>query len=77
MSTFLALYKVFCKNLVKFKKFLRSNRYSKVGCIKKEVDMNQLLEAVITNKDARNTEALPVVAAQSAGEYLPWSSEIN
>jgi hypothetical protein len=36
--------------------------------------MNQLLEAVITNQDARDAQALSAVAAQSAAEYLPWSS---
>ncbi len=46
-----------------------------MGCMKyKEVGMNQLLEAVITNKDARNAEALPIIAAEAASEYLPWSS---
>lgn len=36
--------------------------------------MNLLLQSVITNKDLREGEALPLVAAQAADEYLPWSS---
>lgn len=36
--------------------------------------MNQLLENVIINPAARSAEALPVVAAQAATDYLPWSS---
>jgi len=37
--------------------------------------MNQLLEAVITNKKARNAQVLPDIAAESVDAYLPWSSE--
>lgn len=47
----------------------------RMGAIRKEIGVNQLLEAVITNKEARTAQALHGVAAQSADAYLPWSSE--
>lgn len=37
--------------------------------------MNQLLENIITNSAARSEQMLPVVAAQAAEHYLPWSDE--
>lgn len=41
----------------------------------KEESMNSLLQSVITNIEARESGALPAVAAQAAELYLPWSSE--
>lgn len=35
--------------------------------------MNQLLQSIITNAEARQAANLPRVAAESAQEYLPWS----
>lgn len=37
--------------------------------------MNQLLENVIINPEARSEQLLPAIAAQSAAGYLPWSDE--
>lgn len=35
--------------------------------------MSQLLQAVLTDPAARDTEQLPDVAASVASEYLPWN----
>jgi len=36
--------------------------------------MNQLMQNVITNKDARGQQPLLELASQTATDYLPWSS---
>lgn len=36
--------------------------------------MNQLLESVIINPEARSEGALLSIAAEASQDYLPWSS---